>query len=85
MQIQADVLRTPVIRSHMEEASAVGAAILAFKGVNIYKSVTQAAEEMVKTLKPLEPRAETLEVYKNGYDTFKTLYNAISEIHWQED
>jgi len=82
MQIQADVLRTPVIRSHMEEATAVGAAILAFKGVNVYKSVTQAAEEMVKTLAPLEPRAETLEVYKKGYDTFKTLYAAISQIQW---
>jgi len=82
MQIQADVLRTPVIRSQMEEATAVGAAILAFKGVNVYKSVTQAAEEMVKTLNPLEPRAETLEVYKKGYDTFKTLYAAISQIQW---
>jgi len=85
MQIQADILRTPVIRTQMEEATAVGAAILAFKGVNVYKSIPKAAEEMVKTLNPLEPRAETLEVYKKGYDTFKTLYNAISGIQWQED
>ncbi|MFW9844074.1 MAG: FGGY-family carbohydrate kinase, partial [Candidatus Thorarchaeota archaeon] len=85
MQIQADILRTPVIRTEMEEATAVGAAILAFKGVNVYKSVVQASEEMVKTLSPLEPRPETLDVYKKGYETFKELYTAISKIHWQEN
>ena len=71
--------------SKSEEATAVGAAILAFKGVNVFKSVTQASEEMVKTLDPLEPRAETLDVYEKGYSTFKALYDAISEIHWNEN
>ncbi len=85
MQIQADVLRTPVIRPKMEEATAIGAAILAFKGVNVFKSVADAAEEMVQTLEPLEPRAETLEVYQSGYATFKKLYDAISDIHWGDD
>ncbi|TFG33518.1 xylulokinase [Candidatus Thorarchaeota archaeon] len=85
MQIQADVLRTPVVRTKMEEATAVGAAILAFKGVNIFKSVTQAAEEMVKTLPPLQPRKNTLDVYTKRYATFKALYNAISSIRWNDD
>ncbi|MGY5871295.1 MAG: xylulokinase [Candidatus Thorarchaeota archaeon] len=84
MQIQADILRTPVIRTEMEEATAVGAAILAFKGVDVYKSVVDAAEEMVKPLKPLEPRSETLDVYQKGYSTFKSLYEAISGIRWDE-
>lgn len=84
MQIQADVLRTPVIRIQMEEATAIGAAILAFKGINVFKSVSEAAEEMVQPLEPLQPRAETLEVYTKGYANFKALYNAISKIHWNE-
>ncbi len=84
MQIQADVLRTPVIRTQMEEATAVGAAILAFKGVGVFKSVSQAAEEMVKTLEPLQPTKETLEVYQRGYTTFKSLYSAISDIRLDE-
>ncbi|MHA1389545.1 MAG: xylulokinase [Candidatus Thorarchaeota archaeon] len=85
MQIQADVLRTPVIRQKMEESTAIGAAILAFKGVNVFSSVVDAAEEMVQTMEPLQPRAETLDVYQKGYATFKTLYDAISDIHWGED
>ncbi|MBN2227987.1 MAG: xylulokinase [Candidatus Thorarchaeota archaeon] len=84
MQIQADILRIPVVRTQMEEATAVGAAILAFKGVNVFKSVAKAAEEMVKTRPPLEPRAETLQVYKKGFETFKGLYEAISKIRMDD-
>ncbi|MHA2114914.1 MAG: xylulokinase [Candidatus Thorarchaeota archaeon] len=84
MQIQADVLRTPVIRTQMEEATAVGAAILAFKGVGVFKSIAQAAEEMVLTLDPLQPTKETLEVYQNGYNAFKSLYSAISDLRWDD-
>ncbi|MHA1943913.1 MAG: xylulokinase [Candidatus Thorarchaeota archaeon] len=84
MQIQADILRTPVIRTQMEEATAVGAAILAFKGVGVFKSVAQAAEEMVQTLESLQPTKETLNVYQNGYKIFKSLYSAISDIRWDE-
>ena len=85
MQILANVLRIPVIRTQMEEATAVGAAILAFKGINVFKSVVQASEKMVKTKPSLTPTKETLEVYSKGYSTFKTLYNAISSIRWGSD
>ncbi|MFW9958431.1 MAG: xylulokinase [Candidatus Odinarchaeota archaeon] len=85
MQIQADVLRTPVIRTRMEEATALGAAILAFKGIGVFKSVAQASEAMVSILPPLRPQAETLNVYKKGFTTFKSLYDAISRIKWTED
>jgi D-xylulose kinase len=85
MQIQADVLRTPVIRTKMEEATAVGAAILAFKGIGVFKSVVQAAEEMVAVLPPLQPRADTLVVYKKGFEIFKALYDAVSGITWADD
>ncbi len=85
MQIQANILRKPVIRTQMEEATAIGAAILAFKGVGIFKSVAQAAEEMVKTLPPLIPTKETLEVYQKGYKKFKELYSAISNLRLDED
>ena len=85
MQIQANVLRIPVIRTEMEEATAVGAAILAFKGVNVFKSVAQAADQMVKTKPSLIPTKETRDVYAKGYSTFKALYSAISSIRWDDD
>jgi sugar (pentulose or hexulose) kinase len=85
MQIQANILRTPVIRTQMEEATAVGVAILAFKGIGVFKSVTQAAEEMIKTLPPLTPTKETHEIYQKGYAKFQELYSAISGLRLDED
>jgi len=85
MQIQANILRMPVIRTQMEVATAVGAAILAFRGVGVFKSVARAAEEMVKTLPPLKPTKETLDVYQRGYKKFKELYSAISDLRLDED
>ncbi|OLS24596.1 MAG: Glycerol kinase [Candidatus Thorarchaeota archaeon AB_25] len=85
MQIQANILRIPVIRTQMEEATAVGAAILACKGIGVFKSVSQAAEEMVKTLDQLLPTKESLEVYQKGYKKFKALYSAISDLRLDDD
>lgn len=85
MQIQANILRAPVIRTQLEEATALGAAILAYEGIGLFKSVAQAAEGMVKTLPPLTPTKETLEVYQKGYKKFKELYSAISDLRFDED
>jgi D-xylulose kinase len=85
MQIQANILRTPIIRTQMEEATAVGAAILAFKGIGVFKSVAKAAEEMVKTLEPLSPTKESLEVYQKGYKKFKELYSAVSNLKLDDE
>ncbi|MDF1540906.1 MAG: FGGY-family carbohydrate kinase, partial [Candidatus Thorarchaeota archaeon] len=82
MQIQADVLGIPVIRSQLEEATALGAAILACKGVGIFKSVTEAAERMVKTKAILPPTPDNRAVYDAGFKTFKELYAALSGIIW---
>jgi D-xylulose kinase len=85
MQIQADVLDIPVIRTEMEEATALGAAILACKGVGIFKSVAEAAEEMVRPLAPLTPTEENRAVYERGLESYKHLYESISEIRWGSD
>lgn len=82
MQIQSDVLGIPVIRTAMEEATSLGAAILACRGVGIFDSVAEAAEEMVQPLEPLLPRKENQDVYEQGFRRFKRLYNAASDIKY---
>jgi sugar (pentulose or hexulose) kinase len=69
----------------MEEATALGAAILACKGGGIFKSVSEAAEEMVRPLTPLTPTESNRAVYERGFESYKHLYNSISEITWQSD
>ncbi|TFF96487.1 xylulokinase [Candidatus Thorarchaeota archaeon] len=82
MQIQSDVLNIPVIRTEMEEATALGAAILACKGIGVFDSVVEAAEEMVRGREPLTPNPEHRAVYEEGYDRYRRLYNAISDMRW---
>jgi D-xylulose kinase len=78
MQIQADVLGVPVVRTSMEEATALGAAILACKGVGVFSSVAEAAERMVRPLPPLQPSQSNRAVYDRGFERYKKLYAAIS-------
>jgi D-xylulose kinase len=85
MQIQADVLGIPVIRTEMQEATALGAAILACKGVGIFKSVAEAAEEMVRPLPPLTPIVKNSTMYERGFERYKHLYKLISELTWDAD
>ncbi|TFG11406.1 xylulokinase [Candidatus Thorarchaeota archaeon] len=80
MQIQADVLGVPVIRTELEDATALGAAILACYGVGIFKSISAAAREMVRLKDQLKPSEENRTVYDTAYERYRELYDAISEI-----
>ena len=82
MQIQADVLGIPMIRTQLEEATALGAAILACKGVGIFKSMTEAADEMVSQKDVLLPSPENRSVYDTGYKKYGEFYRAVSGIKW---
>ncbi|MHA1247107.1 MAG: xylulokinase [Candidatus Thorarchaeota archaeon] len=82
MQIQADVLGVPVIRTEVEEATALGAAILACTGVGIFSSAAEAAESMVRTRPALEPRPENREVYDKAFERYGRLYAAIADMRW---
>ncbi|MFQ5831989.1 MAG: xylulokinase [Candidatus Thorarchaeota archaeon] len=82
MQIQTDVLGVPVIRTEMEEATALGAAILACNGVGLFKSIAHAAEEMVRPKEPLIPNKEHQATYASGFERYKQLYRSVSGINW---
>ncbi|MFW9919409.1 MAG: xylulokinase [Candidatus Thorarchaeota archaeon] len=82
MQIQADVLGIPIIRTQLEEATALGAAILACKGVGVFSSVSKAADEMVSKKDVLYPSIENRAVYDAGFLKYTELYRAIAGIKW---
>jgi D-xylulose kinase len=82
MQIQSDVLNLPIILTEIEEATALGAAILACKGAGVFPSVSKAAEEMVTPVEKLEPSQDNREVYDGGYERYKSLYSSISKMKW---
>ena len=88
LQITADILGIPAHRTNTPAAEALGAAIDAAKGGGLYKSVKEAAENMVhitKTFTPIPKNVELYdrlykEVYLKVYESNKEMYKKTMEI-----
>jgi len=76
-QIQADVYGVPVAKGVVEEATSLGAAILAGVGAGIYKDVADAAEKMVIIGERRTPIAKNHELYNKLYEVHKAVYQAL--------
>jgi len=77
-QIQADVTGLPVVKGAVEEATSLGAAIIAGVGAGIYKGVTEAANEMFKVTKRYTSDQKTHELYSKLYQVYERTYRTLS-------
>ena len=75
-QIVSDVLNIPVHVPKVKEATALGAAILAGKGVGIYDDVAETVKKVVKIEHTYYPNAENAAVYAGLYDNWRIVYAA---------
>ncbi|MBZ4222751.1 autoinducer-2 kinase [Bacillus wiedmannii] len=75
-QILSDVLGIPVKVPVVKEAAALGTAIAAGVGVGIYSSMEETAEQFVQWEHTFEPITENHELYKEFYETWKTVYDS---------
>ena len=73
-QIQADVINRPVKVPSVREATALGAALLAGVGADLYPSLPEAARRVVKWLPTVEPRKETAQRYDEYYEKWVENY-----------
>ncbi|MEM3404157.1 MAG: xylulokinase [Nitrososphaeria archaeon] len=78
-QILSDVFEKRVVRTSVEEASALGAAILAGVAIGEYKSIEGAAEELVIDGEVHIPRPESIKVYRQTFEVFKEAYSSSRE------
>jgi autoinducer 2 (AI-2) kinase len=76
-QILADVLGIPVEVPVVKEATALGAAIMAGRGIGIYPDVRSAARSLVKTERTFSPNRENREVYKQAYQKWEAAYKPL--------
>ncbi|MCL2243594.1 MAG: autoinducer-2 kinase [Treponema sp.] len=79
-QILADVLGIPVDVPVVKEATALGAAILAGKGIGLYASVKDAAVKLVKIEKTFSPDTENRKVYDKAYENWKAAYQPLLKL-----
>jgi autoinducer 2 (AI-2) kinase len=79
-QILADVLGIPVDVPVVKEATALGAAILAGKGIGLYTSVKDAVSSLVKIEKTFLPNKENSEVYEKAYQNWRAAYPSFLQL-----
>jgi xylulokinase len=83
MQNKADVVGRPIEVPEVEEATALGAAILAGIGVGLYKNEQDAFDHVYKQGETFEPNPKLASLYDEGYRIYEQLYPALKPISHQ--
>ncbi|MEM3406914.1 MAG: xylulokinase [Nitrososphaerota archaeon] len=78
-QIISDIFEKKVVKTNVEEASALGAAILAGIAIGEYKSMEEVTEELVKDEEERKPILENVKIYKEIFKIFKEAYSSSRE------
>ena len=81
LQIRADIFGRPVKTLQCEDASVLGAAILAACGLGAYASPQEAAARMVKVKGVWEPNERFHRVYQEKLAIYRDLYFALRDVH----
>lgn len=79
-QIKADITGRRLVTFQCKEAASLGAAILAGKGLGLYRSVEEACTHMVAIDRSYEPNPEHREVYENAYARYRKLFDSLLEM-----
>ena len=79
-QILADVLQLEVRTTKVKEATALGAAICAYVGINLYKDFYEAANVAVKKDTIYYPNKNNFETYNNLINKFNDVYKIQLEL-----
>lgn len=81
-QILADVMGRPVLRVHTSEGSGLGAAIVGFCALGVYRTFREAVEKMVRHGKRFEPDADRSALYRDLYTrVYKRLYGRLKPLY----
>ncbi len=78
-QIYADVLGMTCVRNVIEEATSLGAAILAATGAGLFSDVVSAAENICKVDKKWIPDINRQKIYSKIYNLSNELYSCLNE------
>jgi len=79
-RIFADVLQRPVVLAGSDEATALGAGILAATGAGLFDSVEDAVAAMTSTTTRYEPTASGVAVYDERYRAYAQIYPALRPV-----
>ena len=79
LQVCADILGRPVVQPVINEAGALGAAILAGTGSGVFSSIHEGVEAMVKQRGAFEPRPQVQRLYDERFAKYLKLWPLMEE------
>ncbi len=80
MQIKADIMNRPVHAMEVNEASCLGAAMLAGMGAGVFRSPSEAVENCVRLRTTYHPHKRDAAVYAERAVLYRKLYPAMRDI-----
>ena len=83
MQNKADVTGLTIDVPEVEEATPLGAAILAGIGVGLYRNEQEAFERVYKPGKTYKPDAGLVSKYAEWYQIYRQLYPVLKQVNHQ--
>jgi xylulokinase len=83
MQNKADIAGKPIECPELEEATPLGAAILAGIGIGLYKDEQDAFEHVRKPSRVYEPNPSVFASYAGRYRVFEQLYPGLRDLNRQ--
>ncbi|MDO4554973.1 MAG: FGGY-family carbohydrate kinase [Lachnospiraceae bacterium] len=83
-QIQADIYNRPVETVEVEEATALGCAMVAAVGVGIYSDYNEAAGKMVRVTNRYEPNPKNAQMYQDAYDVWRSVFKDLHQTAYQK-
>ncbi|HQK92997.1 MAG TPA: FGGY-family carbohydrate kinase [Armatimonadota bacterium] len=80
LQIHADACGLPITLTEVQEAAALGSAILGAVAAGLFPSIPEAAAQMVRTTDRVEPNAANRAEYDFYFDKYVRTYPALKDL-----
>ena len=80
-QMFADILNRPLVLAGEDEATCLGAGILAASGAGLHPSLAAAVSEMTSTGKRFEPNETVAAEYEKIFAVYRTVYPSVVDVY----
>ncbi|RLG04330.1 MAG: hypothetical protein DRN54_01225 [Thaumarchaeota archaeon] len=80
-RIRSDILLRKIVVTRFTEATVLGAAMTAFKGIGLFRSLEEVKRSLSYEPKTYEPLEENSRIYEETYRRFISLYEKLSAIY----
>ncbi len=81
MQNKADIFGRPVVTLEIDEATALGAAMLAGVGSGAYRSLAEAVERIHKPGRLYEPSQNLASFYSGLFEIYREIYPTLKRLN----